>query len=366
MRMAWRNFTRNRRATIVSALAAAALAGFLLIFSHNIRASEAELDNAYDTIPVSAYIAGSSATQAPRIGETLYGDILGCGFVASSRAAAQYGVRTEDTLRALDHIDADVPLRECASSIEWLEGYGEDIFAGNGAVCVAPRSLGLALGDTLEAPFRIRRSVAAELAVVGLYGSEFDIGMNGMTFYCPLGTLRALFAENGLRLEYCALEMELSNTRQLNEFKARMKELGLDSGLNRLVMNDALLIGVTTQLQRHIRLLKTLLPVLFALVAAVGFGLSFLLLYGRRREAAVMRSLGEGHGRVFAVLLLETALQAACGATLGALAAFFIAGAQAVKGSHLALVFGCYLLGGAAAALRLAYVNVLRLMTAHE
>ena len=106
MRMAWRNFTRNRRATIVSALAAAALAGFLLIFSHNIRASEAELDNAYDTIPVSAYIAGSSATQAPRIGETLYGDILGCGFVASSRAAAQYGVRTEDTLRALDHIDA--------------------------------------------------------------------------------------------------------------------------------------------------------------------------------------------------------------------------------------------------------------------
>ncbi|HPK15672.1 MAG TPA: hypothetical protein PKW41_06725 [Clostridia bacterium] len=366
MRTAWRNFTRNRRATVAAVLAAAALTAFLLIFSHNIRVSEAELDNAYDTIPVSAYVAGSSATQPPRIGEALYADILGCGFVASSRAAAQYGVRAEDILRALDHIDADAPLREYASSIEWLQGYGEDVFTGNEAVCVAPRSAGLALGDTLEAPFRIRRSVAAKLVVAGLYGSELDAGMNGATFYCPLGTLRALFAENGLRVEYCALEMELANTRELNDFKARMKELKLDGGFNRLVVNDALLIGVTTQLQRHIRLLKALLPLLFALVAAIGFGLSFLLLRGRRREAAVMRSLGESRGRVFCVLLMETALQAVFGTALGALAALLVTGTRAVNPATLALVFACYLPGGAAAVFRLTRVNVLGLMTAKE
>lgn len=49
-----------------------------------------------------------------------------------------------------------------------------------------------------------------------------------------------------------------------------------------------------------------------------------------------------------------------------ALAAFFIAGTRTVRGAHLLLVFGCYLLGGAAVALRLAYVNVLGLTTQKE
>ena len=145
-----------------------------------------------------------------------------------------------------------------------------------------------------------------------------------------------------------------------------MKELMLDGGFNRLVVNDALLIGVTTQLQRHIRLLKALLPLLFALVAAIGFGLSFLLLRGRRREAAVMRSLGESRGRVFCVLLMETALQAVFGTALGALAALLVTGTRAVNPATLALVFACYLPGGAAAVFRLTRVNVLGLMTAKE
>lgn len=366
MRMAWRNFIRNPRATIAAVLAAAALAGFLLIFSHSIRASETELDDAYATIPVNAYIAGASATQSPRISEKLYGEILASGFVASSRAVAQYGVNKEDALKALDDVGADVSLREYAPGIQWLEGYDESIFQDGEAVCVAPYFAGLALGDVLEAPLRLKSSAAMQLTVVGLYGSEWDTGMNGATFYCPLAYLRTFFTQNDMGLEYCALEMELCNTRQLNEFKARMKELGLDGGFNRLVVDDALLINVTTQLRRHIRLLNMLLPFLFALVAAIGFGLSFLLLRGRRREAAVMRSLGAKRGCVFATLMMETAMQAALGAAFGAAIAFIALGARAINGANLALVFGCYLLGGALAVLRLARVNVLKLMAAAE
>ena len=59
--------------------------------------------------------------------------------------------------------------------------------------------------------------------------------------------------------------MELCNTRELGTFKAQMRELRLDGGMTRLVVNDALLLSVTTQLQRHIELLKALLPLLFAL-----------------------------------------------------------------------------------------------------
>ena len=212
---------------------------------------------------------------------------------------------------------------------------------------------------------RTRRSVVAVLTVVGLYGSEYD-GYNGVTYYCPLPVLRGLYEENGMPFSYCGLEMELCNTRELGTFKAQMRELRLDGGMTRLVVNDALLLSVTTQLQRHIELLKALLPLLFAFAAAIGFVLSFLLLRGRRREAAVMRSLGAKRRRVFATLLLETAMQAASGAALGALAAFLISGRDALCLLSITLVLACYLFGGAAAALHFARVNVLKLMAARE
>lgn len=365
MRMAWRSFIRNRRATLAAALAAAALVAFLLVYSDNIRRSEVELGNAYDTIPVDAYLAGTSATQPPRFNDELYQQILSSGFVAASRAAAECQVHSSDTLRALDSIEMDATLSEYAPGIEWLEGYDESLFAGEQAVCIAPRSAELALGEEARLPMRTRRSVVAVLTVVGLYGGGYD-GFGGATYYCPLPVLRGLYEENGMPFSYCGLEMELCNTRELGTFKAQMRELRLDGGMTRLVVNDALLLSVTTQLQRHIELLKALLPLLFAFAAAIGFVLSFLLLRGRRREAAVMRSLGAKRRRVFATLLLETAMQAASGAALGALAAFLISGRDALCLLNIALVLACYLFGGAAAALHFARVNVLKLMAARE
>ena len=83
--------------------------------------SEAELENAYATIPVDAYIMGASATQPPRFNDELYQQILSSGFVAASRAAAECQVHSRDTLRALDSIEMDAALSEYASGIEWLE-----------------------------------------------------------------------------------------------------------------------------------------------------------------------------------------------------------------------------------------------------
>ena len=197
MRMAWRSFIRNRRATLAAALAAAALVAFLLVYSDNIRRSEVELGNAYDTIPVDAYLAGTSATQPPRFNNELYQQILSSGFVAASRAAAECQVHSRDTLRALDSIEMDAALLEYAPGIEWLEGYDESLFAGEQAVCIAPRSAELALGEEARLPMRTRRSVVAVLTVVGLYGSEYD-GYNGVTYYCPLPVLRGLYEENGM------------------------------------------------------------------------------------------------------------------------------------------------------------------------
>ena len=197
MYMAWISFTRNPRSNLAVIALVAALAAFISIFANNITMSEAELENAYATIPVDAYIMGASATQPPRFNDELYQQILSSGFVAASRAAAECQVHSRDTLRALDSIEMDAALLEYAPGIEWLEGYDESLFAGEQAVCIAPRSAELALGEEARLPMRTRRSVVAVLTVVGLYGSEYD-GYNGVTYYCPLPVLRGLYEENGM------------------------------------------------------------------------------------------------------------------------------------------------------------------------
>lgn len=365
MRMAWRNFIRNTRSTAIAVLAVAAMTAFLLIYADNIRLSGAELDNAYETIPVEAYIAGQSANAAPRISEEIYASIINSGYVADSSAAARCGVGEKDTLMGIDNLNANVELKGYADGIEWLDGYDGSVFGGGETVCVVLRSAGYGLGDSVKTALRARPDDRITLTVVGLYdGMESLYG--DVAFYCPLAALRTLMLNNGLAFNYCALEMTLCNTRSLDVFKADMKALGLEDGPARLVINDAILISATKQLSRQIRLLTALLPLLFLLITAIGFALSFLLLRNRRREAAVMRSLGARRMQVVASLLTETFLQAILGAAAGALCAALSTGVPAGGMPYAIISLFCYTAGGAVAAFGMAGANVIRLMSAKE
>ena len=202
-----------------------------------------------------------------------------------------------------------------------------------------------------------------QLTVVGLYGKEYRSAEDSIIYYCPLGVLEDYLHENQQEITYNVLEMELQKLNRLGEFKAQMSKLGLEKGSARLTVNDALLQQVTAKFRQHIRLLNTLLPVLLAVVAGIGFGLSFLLLRGRKKEAAVLRSLGTRRGQVFGIFLCETAVQALSGTLLGGLLAGFAMGKSAFVPQYLAMVLGCFLLGGGAAVWQLAKANVFTVMT---
>lgn len=362
MKMAWRNFVRNKGPSAASVLAVAALAAFLLVFINNISLSEAELDNAYATIPVNAYIANVSAGKLPIISEDRLAAITSSGFVANYRVAAQCTINKQDTLIGLENADAYTVLKEYLDDIQWLEGCGADILASAQNVCIVPQSMGLEIGAALA----IKLDAAGketEFTVAGVYPM---IGTTASAIYCPLEAFKQLHLLNGKRITYSMLEMELCNTRALADFRAEMDALGLKGGSAKLVINDALLNNVTEQLNKQISLLKTLLPVLFALIIIIGFGISFLLLRRRKREAAVMRSVGATRGTVLRILLGECTMQCFCGAALGAAAVFAAIGGSVGRLSIALAVAVCYLAGGALAAYRLVNVNVLKLMTSKE
>lgn len=364
MKYAWKTVIRNWRITLAAMAAVAALAFFLSVFTGSIQSNREQLDRIYEVTTVTARIAGYNTGVNASIEEELYRTILESGFIKKHCALIQNKTEQQDLLRALNDPVLVPDLEGWIPYIIWLEGYDITMLEGKELVCLAPLSLGLELGSTVELPLGgAYRKQSIELTVVGLYGKEYRSANEQDAYYCPLAAMEDFLRQNQQEITYNILEMELQKLDRLGKFKAQMTELGLEKGSARLTVNDALLQQVTAKFRQHIRLLNTLLPVLLTVVAGIGFGLSFLLLRGRKKEAAVLRSLGTRRGQVFGIFLCETAVQAFVGTLLGGLLARAAMGESAFATQYLALVLSCFLLGGAAAVWKLAKANVFTIMT---
>ncbi|MBR5536586.1 MAG: hypothetical protein IKU58_01640 [Clostridia bacterium] len=363
MKYAWKTVIRNWRITLAAVLAVTALTFFLSVFTGSIQNSREQLARIYEVTTVTARVAGYSGGAGASIEEEICRAILDSGFVKDHEALIQNKTARQDILRALSAPRLVPDFEGWVPYITWLDGYDISVLEGQEAVCLAPLSLELELGSTVVVPLGgVYRGQTMELTVVGLYGKEYRSADEEDTYYCPLGAMEVFLRENQQKITYNILEMELQKLDKLGEFKAQMSKLGLEKGSARLTVNDALLQQVTAKFRQHIRLLNTLLPVLLAVVAGIGFGLSFLLLRGRKKEAAVLRSLGTRRRQVFGIFLLESAIQASLGTLLGGLLASGAMGKSAFAPQYLALVLICFLLGGAAAVWQLAKANVFTVM----
>ena len=364
MKYVWKTLIRNKRITLAAVAAVAALTFFLSVFTSSIQSSREQLRRIYEVTTVTARVAGYNTGVNASIGEDLYRAILDSGFIKAHWALIQNKTEQQDLLRALNKTALVPDLEGWEPYIIWQEGYDITALEGDARVCLAPRSLELELGETVTLPLGGEyRKLHMDLTVVGLYGKEYRSADELDVYYCPLAAMEDFLRENQQEITYNILEMELQKLDRLGDFKTQMTELGLEKGSARLTVNDALLQQVTAKFRQHIRLLNTLLPVLLTIVAGIGFGLSFLLLRGRKREAAVLRSLGTRRMQVFGMFLSETTLQALLGTLLGGGLAWAALGKTAFQLQYLSLVLCCFLLGGAAAVWQLAKANVFTVMT---
>ncbi len=355
---------RNTRITLSVIAAVAALTFFLSVYTNSIQTSQDQLDQIYEVTTVTARISGSGGGANARLKEDAYRRILSSGFVRTGHAMIQQTVDGNDALRALDHMALDPDLSGWAPYITWLEGYDADMLTGDEAVCLAPKALEIGLGETISLSMRLAGGkTTLELTVVGLYGKEYRSVTDMIVYYCPLKSMEAFLHDQGQEVIYRYMEMELQNLERLGDFKARMNALGMGEDGIYLTINDALLQQVTFKMRQHIRLLTMLLPVLLAVVTGIGFGLSFLLLRGRKKEVAVLRSLGAKRGRVFTMLLWENAVQVLLGTLLGGCLAFAAMGSTAFQLRYLLLITLSFVIGGAVAMWQLVNTNVFTVMT---
>lgn len=365
MKLIWKNFSRNKSITLAAVAAVAALTLFVLLYMNSIRVYRQELRNTYANMTVEGWVEGGKKGRAPVLTREEYNTIVESGFVANHSAQITcFGLSEQGVwLYGLEKAETEPNLAAELSYVQWQEGWDSSLFGGSEPVCLAPRGAGLELGETVVFPLKKDSTETLKLTVVGLYGSY---GGMLQRFYCPLAPLREACLSAGLSFNYSGLDLVFTDLENLETFKAAMLEQGLHTGEAKLRIDDTLMQQTTGQLKQQISLLQALLPVLLMLTAAIGFGLSFLLLRGRKKEAAILRSLGMRRHWVFVTLLAESSLQALTGSLLGTLAALLFAGSHVLHWAGIAALLVSYLIGGAVAVWKLAGVNVFTVMTARE
>lgn len=400
----WRMALRHRMACLLVVLFAAVVTLFLLIYPRLIERTQAELDFAYDSIPVTGWLVNTKEYADPMLYGQIWHQMLDTGLIGEhdsyatlqakvyakevllnkatasgagalinaltalmeeERETSRYERMKLDAARAVNRLDAEQGLRLRREEIRWAEGLDESCFIGDGNYCLLPEELGWEPGDTVPiylASYDVGKYTVC-LTVAGVYTGELP---NRVVAVLPLQTAE-IFSETHWLFYVKACNFTVSDTRRLPELKERLGELGLNgtAGLGvRAAIDDRILEGTVSPIKSNLALLEGLYRFFFAAVAGIGFFLCFLLARGRKPEFAVMRMLGESRLQVTLKVLLEQAVLCLVGTLLGCLLLLLTGGTP--DPATCGIILGCYTLGAAFAVLLTVRVNVMEILRDKE
>ncbi len=268
--------------------------------------------------------------------------------------------------------------------------------------CLMPQSLmerfGLALGDSIQVNFRYlvnseKFESFRDLYIVGSFpqtGSDANI-YAPLTLWCDEGWIsgeKDLLADGervelrfnttedrdkyfffNSRFSTCVFTMEsaaeLDVLRDYLSSKSFSRVDGLRSNRTTVLLFDRSFVETVGGLGRYISFSQLLFPVLFALMAVLGFIISWLMVNTRRMEFAILRGLGASRARVFMSFFLEQLMLCLIGCVLGSLLLLAFTGSPAWWWA-VALFALCYLLGAAASVLAVGRTHLMSLLSERE
>ena len=102
------------------------------------------------------------------------------------------------------------------------------------------------------------------------------------------------------------------------------------------------------------------------MIVLLGFIISWLMTFSRRREFALMRGFGAGKGRVFSSFFLEQAILSLAGCIIGCAALLRIYAGGATQLLAAAAYLVCYLLGTAVSILTVGRTDLMELLTVRD
>lgn len=218
----------------------------------------------------------------------------------------------------------------------WFEGYDESILMTKELVCLVPESM----KDTEQIELQFQhtyfvtdhetatRTVNRTLKVIGYY-----IDRGNTKLYCPYATMTEVHAELGASKEIeevCAVLNDNNALPQLRQAaaqwfaepnpageKTEWGHFGYDYYLYALDIDNYMLQTLEANMKNSMQLNKLAAVAVFALSAGAGFLTGFLVIRSKKREIALMRTMGASQLSIFAQLALEQMLCVAAGILMG-------------------------------------------------
>ena len=220
-------------------------------------------------------------------------------------------------------------------SICWLDGYDESIFATEEQVCIVPEKykdeseVAVTFIYESRADWQyVSRRITENFKVAGYYSDP-----GNESYYCPYHTMERIYAKLGRpkRIEEIgAVLNDNSRIEELREDAARWfaepnplgeptpwGDYGFEYYFYAMDIDDNMLRELEWDMKNSMLINRIASAMVFALSACAGFLTGFLVIRSRKKEIALMRTLGASQGAIFAELSLEQLICVAIGILLG-------------------------------------------------
>lgn len=219
--------------------------------------------------------------------------------------------------------------------VHWYEGFDESMLSKDKPICLVPESYKDL--EEVELSFSYTYAVGLQTATkttqktVTVAGYYIDKGNS--RFYCPYPVMQQIYAELGASKdleEVCAVLNDNNSLPQLRELAAQWFAEPNPSGektewgrfsyeyyLYALDIDDYMLRSLESNMKSSMQLNQLASLAVFILSAGAGFLTGFLVIRSKKREIALMRTMGASHVSIFAELALEQMLCVTAGILLG-------------------------------------------------
>ncbi len=225
------------------------------------------------------------------------------------------------------------------TTITWNQGYGAEIFATDRLACLIPQGMTPEKDEEtgeqyVELHFEHWKDIGqineynCRLTVVGTYA-----GGSGKTVYAPYSVCAQAYRELGDFMYVQAFRVTLKNNGDLEAFREAAKDwfaepnpLGKETPWDNplyshypfaLDINDELLQRSAATLQNSITVNRVCTVLVLCLSAGAGLLIGFLMVRSRKREIALMRTMGTPRFSIYGGFALEQMLCFIAGIALG-------------------------------------------------
>lgn len=319
-------------------------------------ANERELRNyeeVYDTIPVELTVTNLLGTNADNLNAPMWvADVFTdknynlSGYVTDVQIKSSYMIETVDGKEAAAQLVgitsaklAPALLHMDGGVVNWTEGYDDSVFSGLESVCVIPENMSRD-ADSLVLTFvhiippqslndePVRKEYECTLKIVGSYE-----GKGASVIYCPYHQIIDVYKNLGREMKIDAIGATLCDNDLLDNLlndraewfaesnptgeKTPWDKMGYTYYPYALDVNDALLQRTMETLQNSILINQICTILVFTLSAAAGFLIGFLMIRSRKKEIALLRTMGTPNRSIYFGFALEQMLCVILGIVLG-------------------------------------------------